>query len=83
MCCVFLYGVCYILLSFCIYSVCVCIIDIFNIQPYQGVLDLWNEMYMYVSHFHVNLLPPHLNVQHCIFGKIIKLYEFEVSSEKI
>jgi len=38
MCCIFLYAVCHILLSFCIYGVC--IIDIFNIQQYQQVFDL-------------------------------------------
>jgi hypothetical protein len=30
----------------------------------------------------MNLLPPHLNVQHPICSKIIKLYESEASAEK-
>jgi len=40
--CVFLHAVCHVLLSFCIYGVC--IIDIFNTQQYQQVFDLWNKM---------------------------------------
>ena len=38
-CCMLLYVVCYVLLSF-VYIVCVYIIDMCNIQLYQRVLDL-------------------------------------------
>jgi len=69
MCYVLLYVV-YVLCTtvLCVYTCSVCVIDILNVQPYQRVLDLWREMYIYVCvcnewHMHARSRTPHMHAR--------------------